>query len=395
MPHYLRSRRAPQVAVALVIGLLATGNVAIFAHAIDYVSYAPTFSPAAHNNGGSGNWTITDPVVPGTPIAFDLTYNIVSQGQPTTNFSQTITFGASTPLKPVGASDPVVTGLVAHMFESVSSNFTDTITITAPSTPGAYQVKIVATGGTVKFGLDKGNGIVISFTVAEATEQCPENVGTLTVHNQCNVLLHQLHPASLTATLAHDGTALSGRVVRFALDGVEVGQATTDSNGLATLTGVDVSTLNVGNHTVQAYYDGDGCEYAPTSGSGNLGVNYLFNGFQQPINADGSSVFGGRTVPVKIKISDYYGTPVPDAAAHVYFAFGTPAVIGTDAEPLASTNGDSGNLMRYDASAGQYIFNWDIAGLTNGTYSVRVDLGEGICGEAHVVQLSLKKKGSK
>jgi hypothetical protein len=394
MPHYLRSRRAPQVAVALVIGLLATTYVGLFAHSIDFVGIEASFSPAAEAVGGSGNWTITDPVAAGSNIGFQLKYQINTAGN-TTSYPRTITFGASTTLKPVGASNAVVTGLVAHTFTNSVSNFTDTISITAPSTPGAYEVKVQATDGIGgPQGLGGGNGIVISFTVADETEQCPLVVGTLTVQSQCGVLLHQPDPVSLNATLA-GATPLSGRVVRFALDGVEVGQATTDSNGLATLTGVDVSTLSVGNHTVQAYYEGDGCEYAPTSGSGNLGVNYLFNGFQQPINADGTSVFGGRTVPVKIKISDYYGTPVPDAAAHVYFAFGTPAVIGTDAEPLASTNGDSGNLMRYDASAGQYIFNWDIAGLMNGTYSVRVDLGEGICGEAHVVQLSLKKKGSK
>jgi hypothetical protein len=59
---------------------------------------------------------------------------------------------------------------------------------------------------------------------------------------------------------------------------------------------------------------------------------------------------------------------------------------------LSSTSGDAGNLMRYDATSGQYIFNWDISSLVNGTYSLRVGLGEGICGEPHVVQLSVKKK---
>jgi hypothetical protein len=392
----LCSTRTPRLAVALVIGLVVTAPIALFAKQTDTVDYVGmNFSPTATANGNSGNWTITEDVSAGTNIIFQLKYQIITEGR-TASYPRDVTFRVSTELKPTGASDAIVTGVVPHTFVSAASNFTDTITITAPTAPGAYQVKIQAldtdTGTNGTNGLLKGNGIVISFTVAESTVQCALAVATLAVQDQCGVLLHQPSRVSLYATLADGATLLSDRVVRFVLDGAEVGQAITDSNGLATLTGVNVSTLRVGDHTVQAYYDGDGCAYAPTSGSGNLGVEYLFNGFQQPINADGTSVFSGRNIPVKIKISDYYGTPVPDAEAHVFYAFGTPAVIGTDAEPLSSSSGDAGNLMRYDATSGQYIFNWDISSLVNGTYSLRVGLGEGICGEPHVVQLSVKKK---
>jgi hypothetical protein len=379
----------------MTLAVAGTTYVALRAHSIDYVGIEATFSPTAQAVGGSGNWTITNPVTSGTVIQFQLKYQIVPQGQ-TTTFPRTITFAANVPLKPAGASDPIVTGLVAHVFNAPTDSFTDTLTITAPGSPGAYQVKIAAASGTGgRDGLGPGNGIVISFTVAQPAPQCPLVVPTLTVQNQCNILLHQPEPITLAATLANGATPLGGRVVRFALDGVEIGQATTDSNGVATLLGVDVSGLSVGNHTVEAFYDGDNCQYASTSGSGNVGVEYLFQGFQQPINADGTSAFGGRTVPVKIKIVDYYGVPVDNAEAHVFFEMGTPTVIGTEAEPVANTNGDSGNLMRYDPTAAQYIFNWDIAGLLNGTYSIRVDLGEGTCGDPHVAVVSLKKKGSK
>jgi hypothetical protein len=132
----------------------------------------------------------------------------------------------------------------------------------------------------------------------------------------------------------------------------------TDSSGVATLEDVDVSGLGAGDHEVTATYSGEDCEFEPTNGLGSIGVNYLFLGFQQPINADGSSKFSGRTIPVKVKLADANGQPVTDADAHIFFALGTPTVVGTDAEPLANTNGDSGNAMRYDASANQYILTW-------------------------------------
>jgi hypothetical protein len=69
--------------------------------------------------------------------------------------------------------------------------------------------------------------------------------------------------------------------------------------------------------------------------------------------------------------------------------------VGDSAEPLANTNGDQGNLMRYDPLADQYIFNWDISGaaFANGTYKVWIDLGEGECGAQHSVILSVAKIG--
>jgi hypothetical protein len=51
--------------------------------------------------------------------------------------------------------------------------------------------------------------------------------------------------------------------------------------------------------------------------------------------------------------------------------------------------------MRYDPDEGQYIFNWDIAGLENGKYTIKVDLGEGSCSAAHTLVVTFKKKGSK
>jgi hypothetical protein len=152
----------------------------------------------------------------------------------------------------------------------------------------------------------------------------------------------------------------------------------------------------VGSFTAKCSGATDQAGNTATEVTATYSVTYgaAFRGVMQPINADGSSIFSGKVIPVKVRITDYYGNPVPDAVARVYFAVVTGAVTGTEQEavPVANTSGDAGNLMRYDAAADQYIFNWDVSGLANGTYQVRVELGEGKCGEGHVVTLSLSKR---
>jgi hypothetical protein len=368
------------------IGLFLTGAGQVFAHSIDYV--AMNISPPASFVGGSGNFTVIDPVAGGDTIQFDLTFSIVVQGA-TTTFPRIISFGANTTI----GSESVAVGPIPNCsFVTSATSCTTPVTMTAPSTPGGYSVKIAATGGTGgRDGLSPGNGVVVSFVVAAPPSE-PEPIATsldLALDNGCIVLHHGA--VGFVATLTAAGSPLAGEQIDFTVDGEPVGSAWTDIDGQATLA-FDSSALGVGDHTVGAEFEATTTHLGSLS-TETLGVSYLFAGFQQPINADGSSRFGGRVVPVKVRVLDALGAPVGDAAAHVYFAVGTATVIGTDAEPVANTNGDSGNEMRYDPTAQQYVFNWDVRSLDNGTYWVRVDLAEGTCGEPHVVLLSLKRNG--
>ena len=383
-----------KLAVALSILALVTASLVgmpTSAHSIDYL--AANISPAASFNGGSGNFTLNAPVAGGTSITFDVTFSINTMGS-TTTYPRTIGFGVEDTTGPAVPTATLSTS--SFTFTSVASNFTTQVTVVAPSTAGAYSVKIGASTGTGgSGGLNGGNGVVVNFTVLPDTTPICVNAATsvaLVLANDC--IVYGTASTSFTATLTSGSNPVSGKSIDFTVDGNSIGSAITGINGAATVN-YNPSALAVGDHTVVASFQGDGCDYLSSSNSATLGVQYMFQGFQQPINADGSSQFGGRTIPVKIRILDASGNPVPDAEAHVYFAFGTPIVVGTDAEPVANTNGDSGNLMRYDPVAQQYIFNWDIAGLANGTYTIRVGLGEGTCAGAHTVVVSLKKKGSK
>ncbi len=383
------------------VGILAASALLLpqlgAAHSIDYV--ATSISPAATVNGGSGNFTVNGTVSPGTAITFTLTFSIHTQGE-TTTYPRTVTFGSTTESKPSGASDPSVALTTSQCtFANATTTCQISVTITAPSTDGAYTVKFAPTSGTGgQHGLSGGGGLAVSFTVASPSVptiiQVPTNLA-VALTDRC-ILFHK-PSVGLTATLTTAAGPLPDMTISFSVDGGVVGSATTDGNGIATLA-YNSALLSPGDHTVTASFQGltvGNNQYLATGNSATLGVQYNFIGFQQPINADGSSLFGGRAIPVKIRIADYNAAPVVDAEAFVFFAFGTPATVGTDAEPLANTNADSGNAMRYDAAADQYIFNWDVAGLMNGTYTVRVGLGEGGCAPARTVVLSLKKKGSK
>ena len=77
----------------------------------------------------------------------------------------------------------------------------------------------------------------------------------------------------LSATLTSGGNPLAGKTIAFALNGNAAGTATTDANGVATLTGAALTGIGAGSYPsgVSATFAGDDV-YAPGSGSGALEV---------------------------------------------------------------------------------------------------------------------------
>jgi hypothetical protein len=348
-----------------------------------------TTTPGSTQSGQSGNYTLTNTVNAGDTISLSFTVGATGSGSTSTHYFRTVNVTASTTVKPSGASDVSVTGLTTPViFSARGTTQGESATLTAPATAGVYQMKISADDSS---NTDKINGdfIFINFTVA--TLSCTPAPTTLVLATPDCVVLHATS-VSLSATLTSDSTPLDGKTIEFSVDGNFVGSADTDSEGVATLT-YDPSSLTVGDHVLSAAWQSDDdCFQTPQAAGGKLGVQYLFLGFQPPINADGSSILTGKCGPVKIIIVDANGVPVSDATALVYFEQGTPAIVGTDPENATTgLNFDYGYLMRY--SDGQYVYNWNLSTVANGTYTVRVFLGEGGCAPAHQVVVSVGKKG--
>jgi len=118
--------------------------------------------------------------------------------------------------------------------------------------------------------------------------------------------------------------------------------------------------------------------------------NYVFGGFQQPINSDGLSIFkAGSTIPVKIILRDCSGQSISTATVTIGVYKITNAILGTEEELLVGSSGsaNTGNLFRYDATAGQYIYNLSTKSYTRGTYRVYAKPDNG---NSYSVNCSLK-----
>jgi len=148
---------------------------------------------------------------------------------------------------------------------SFPSDTSDQITLSSPASTGTVDVTVVTPAGTSatssadRFSYVRSMGLSASLSAVSGSGI---SGGT----------------ATLASTLAAGGLPLAGRSVSFTLNegGTvrTVGTATTDADGVATLTGVSVAGLNAGTYSsaVGASFAGDST-YASTSASGTLVVS--------------------------------------------------------------------------------------------------------------------------
>lgn len=141
-------------------------------------------------------------------------------------------------------------------------------------------------------------------------------------------------------------------------------------NGVGTWTYTATAVDRVGNITVI---------------SGTYRVIYRFDGFSQPINdtahqiASSTSVFkAGSTVPVKLRLTNAAGVGVAATGAPIWLTPVKGSVMTAPVdESVYAASADSGSVYRFDASSGQYIYNWKTG--TGGHYwriGVRLDDGQ-------------------
>ncbi len=406
---------------AAVIGTVVFGfaysNSALAQKDIPWPSAASaTVSNAAvsvSNNflaGADGSTTLDAAVFSGQQVDVSVTWSIQDRsagpGQDTIyGTGLTITFSPSTTDTP--GPSVSVDGLANCTVTSTASTCVRTVSFAAPATPGNYQVTITlgGTGFTGATGLAEAKLMRINFSVAEPVVVLDTR---LTVARQC-VLLNA-GDVDLTATLEElvSTDPIPGATIDFFVNPEldlngdptvpSVGDAITDGSGTATLT-YNVNGLGVGDHNLYAEYGGSD-DYNPSNDSDILGVSYLFVGFQQPINPEGNSVFGnGRVIPIKIKLADANGEPVADATPTVWVtSYSDSTGLGEELEAATSVSAaDTDNVMRYVPEDEQYIYNWDLSSLGNGTYGVVVDVGDSAaCSNGpYYAVITVAKKGKK
>jgi hypothetical protein len=176
------------------------------------------------------------------------------------------------------------------------------------------------------------------------TITCPEPVPTFLLHEP---------DATVTATVEDTGGSGAGSpTVSASVSTATVGDQTVE------LTAQD----NAGNSTTET------CHYQ---------VSYAFTGFSAPVNnAEANSAKAGRIVPLKWRISDYFGVGVDDSSSFVTV---------TSSSTACSTLGPPDAIETYAGSSGlQYLgdgswsFNWMTSkGYAGHCRQVSVNLADG------------------
>lgn len=105
---------------------------------------------------------------------------------------------------------------------------------------------------------------------------------------------------------------------------------------------------------------------------------------QQPINADGSSVFSAKrgVVPVKFTLTEYDGPTCTLLSASIGITRTAGGTLGPIDESTYSTNADSDSNFRIDPTACQYIYNVAGSSLGVGMYQVDISINGIIVGHA-------------
>ena len=106
-------------------------------------------------------------------------------------------------------------------------------------------------------------------------------------------------------------------------------------------------------------------------------VTYGWSNFLQPINIPSptvqQSIFKmGSTVPVKFQLTGA-SSGITDGTFYLKYIYtGAGDNLG-ELESVATTTGTTGTQFRYDATAGQYIYNWSTKSVSQaGNYELRV-----------------------
>ncbi len=148
---------------------------------------------------------------------------------------------------------------------TTNSSGVATLSYTIPSTAAAGSHTITASfAGDTTYTASSGTGTLTvtagSKTIATA----------ITVPNVSGV---QGKAVNLTATLKRTDTnaVVGSKTITFKVDNTQVGTATTNASGVATLSYTIASTATAGSHTITASFAGD-TTYTASSGTGTLTV---------------------------------------------------------------------------------------------------------------------------
>jgi hypothetical protein len=219
---------------------------------------------------------------------------------------------------------------------------------------------VPSSGSTFALGLT-----TVTCSATDAHSNTGQNTFTVTVEDNTAPTL------TLPANITLPGTGTSGAIVTYSASASDL----VDGNLAANCTPASGSTFAYGTTTVNcSATDGHG---NTATGSFTVTVNYRLGGFYQPVDMGAvvNTVKNGSTVPLKWEMFAGY-TELTDVALvstlSKQITCGT--VLPTDDIEVLATGGTS---LRYDTTAGQFIFNWQTPKRAGTCWSVTMTAADG------------------
>jgi DNA/RNA endonuclease G (NUC1) len=338
-----------------------------------------TYTPNANANGtDSFTYTVSDGNGGTATAAVSVTVNAVNDAPSISNVPATAT----------------IPELAAYTFTASAGDVDgDGLTFSLVGAPAGASIN-PSTGefNWTPAEVQGGTGTPFNFTVRVSD-------GTLNADSPVRITVTEVNSVPTLADIGDKVVALGGtltftasgsdadvpaQTLTYSLTGAFPAGATINpATGVFSWTPMAAQAGHVYTFGVRVTDDGAGLLHADDTV--NIGVGYTWSGFLQPVNQDGSSIFKlGQTVPVKFQLTGA-SAGITNAVVRLYVAKITDSVVGTEEKADSTSNATEGNLFRY--SDGQYVFNLSTAGLTTGTYQLRVDMGDGVL---RVVNISLR-----
>jgi N-acetylneuraminic acid mutarotase len=201
--------------------------------------------------------------------------------------------------------------------------------------------------------LNAGTGQLLSvaFTPSDTTHYTSVTQTTAINVLRANQTITWPTPADILV-----GTALSGTQLDATVSVIGPAPA-----GALTYTPAAGTVLGPGSGQILSVTAAATNDYNAATANVNINVLYNFHGFLPPLN-NGLSFAAGRTIPIKFQLMDANGNYISSLSA------------------VSSLQVGNINLLpglKYDATANQFVDNWQTKGLSAGAYTITLQLADG------------------
>ena len=315
------------------------------------------------------------------------------------------TVAADGTLTITGAGDCTVTASQAgNSNYNAANNEQRTFTIQKAAQSITFLAPMSKTYGDAAFAL--GGSASSNLTVSYGVDSGPCTVadGTLTITgaSQCTVTASQagnsnydaasnvsrtftIAPKALTGSFTaadklYDGTA-TAFITSSSLSGVVTGDAVTLNGSAATAAFADpaVGTGKTVTSTGFTLAGADAANYSLTMNTTTASIQpWTFKGFYQPVDMNSvvNTVKAGATVPFKFEMFKA-ATELTDTASIKSLTAKTINCATTTTFDDIELTATGGTSLRYDATAGQYVYNWQTPKTIGTCYAVTISGQDG------------------